>query len=88
MNRSVRSKHGDLSCWKAGNAMWLAIIGALLHVSIVLCLPSAIWAGEAQPEWRAQWERTVEAAKKEGKLVILTNRGFSAFFGEFQKKFP
>src|SRR5512144_2269753 len=38
--------------------------------------------------WKADWERTVEAAKKEGQLTLYGSPDFEVLFGEFHKKYP
>jgi ABC-type Fe3+ transport system substrate-binding protein len=46
----------------------------------------------ARPDWQAEWERTLQAAGKEGKVVVYTGgRGtynWEKIFGEFEKKYP
>ncbi len=43
---------------------------------------------EAQDRWKADWEDTLRAAKKEGRLVLHVSESYEAIFAEFQKKFP
>ena len=43
---------------------------------------------EAQNDWKAEWEKTVAAAKKEGRVVIYHGRGTDVAFESFQKKYP
>ena len=38
--------------------------------------------------WKADWDKTVEAAKKEGQLTIYGSPDFEALYGEFHKKYP
>jgi iron(III) transport system substrate-binding protein len=48
-------------------------------------------ADKAHASWEAEWERTVEAAKKEGKVTIYTSSSQNTLLmdsGAFQKKFP
>jgi len=42
----------------------------------------------AQEDWRAGWERTVEAAKKEGRVVLFCSDDYDILFREFQKSIP
>jgi len=44
--------------------------------------------GAAQTSWQAEWEKTVEAAKAEGQLVIYGGSDYDTLFAEFQKKYP
>jgi ABC-type Fe3+ transport system substrate-binding protein len=63
-------------------AIWLATI------CLQLCLPS-VYAAEAKQSWQAEWEQTVQAAEKEGQLVVSIG-GYGAIIdsGAFQKLYP
>ena len=43
---------------------------------------------EAQNDWKAEWGKTVAAAKKEGRVVIYHGSGTYEIFQSFQKKYP
>ncbi len=58
---------------------WRKLVGAGLLFSVILCIPFAIRVGAAEFGGQMQWKKTVEAAEKEGKLVVLTVRGFSPY---------
>lgn len=61
-----------------------------LTAAIHLCLVFA-WTGLSQGQdrgWEKEWEKTTQAAKKEGQLVFHSGDATEAFFSEFQKKFP
>jgi iron(III) transport system substrate-binding protein len=46
-------------------------------------------AADAKPAWQANWEQTVAAAKKEGKLNFYVGRyGSEPLLNEFRKEFP
>jgi iron(III) transport system substrate-binding protein len=52
---------------------------------------AAFWTTAHAQAWKAEWEKTVEAAKKEGNLVLnlLPNTTFrNVFLGEWGKEFP
>ncbi len=58
---------------------------------VVTFWTSASYAAEAKPNWQAEWERTVQAAKKEGSLSLYLFQGegeLSAVAQLFQKKYP
>jgi iron(III) transport system substrate-binding protein len=57
-------------------------------VSFLFFLISLAQGGEAKPAWQTEWERTVEAAKKEGQLTLYASSGYEEVFREFQKKYP
>jgi len=43
---------------------------------------------EAQNDWKAEWGKTVAAAKKEGRVVIYHGSDTDVVFESFQKKYP
>ncbi len=45
-------------------------------------------AAEAKATWQLDWEKTVEAAKREGQLSIYGVSGYDEVFREFQKRYP
>jgi iron(III) transport system substrate-binding protein len=49
-----------------------------------------IWSGDAgaQGDWKQRWAKTVEAAEKEGRIVIHAGPGEDAFYQAFQNKYP
>jgi ABC-type glycerol-3-phosphate transport system substrate-binding protein len=56
-------------------------------ITVLLSLSIAVNAA-AQTSWQAEWEKTVEAAKAEGQLVIYGGNDYETLFAEFQKKYP
>lgn len=63
---------GRLSCGKYLLSLLLVIFPAL-H-------------GEA--DWKEEWEKTVEGAKREGQVVLLNSDAYDLVFADFQKKYP
>jgi len=58
---------------------------------LFLLLGGHFTAGEAKSEWQAEWEKTLQAAKQEGRVRIYHSGGATSFTiraGVFQKKFP
>ena len=56
---------------------------------LVLTSGAAGFAADAKPAWQANWEQTVAAAKKEGKLNFYVGRyGSEPLLNEFRKEFP
>ena len=63
-----------------------AVLGCLLLFYTAL---GSAYAAESKPAWAADWERTVEAAKKEGQVTVYHTRGpFEGLFAEFSKRYP
>ena len=55
----------------------------------ILVCEGAVDAAEAKPAWQATWEKTLVAAKKEGKLNFYVGRyGTEPLLNEFRKEFP
>jgi iron(III) transport system substrate-binding protein len=56
---------------------------------VSLLRASTLFAADAKPAWQATWEKTVAAAKKEGKLNFYVGRyGSEPFLNEFRREFP
>jgi iron(III) transport system substrate-binding protein len=56
---------------------------------VSLLRASTLFAADAKPAWQATWEKTVAAAKKEGKLNFYVGRyGSEPLLNEFRKEFP
>jgi ABC-type Fe3+ transport system substrate-binding protein len=66
----------------------------LIEVLSILVVPFWIavsHAAESKPNWQAEWERTVQAAKKEGGLNLYLFQGegeLGTMAQQFQKKYP
>jgi len=58
---------------------------------IAMCSLTAAHGAESKSNWQAEWERTVQAAKKEGSLSLYMYQGdgeLGAMAQLFQKKYP
>ncbi len=64
----------------------LTVLASVFSSFLFLVAGVETGAGQ-QPQWEKEWERTIAAAKKEGKL-IYTGRSVAPFFQEFQKRYP
>ena len=51
---------------------------------------SGAHAGEARTGWRQEWERTVQAARKEGQVTVYVHSTYAPVLasGAFEKAFP
>jgi ABC-type Fe3+ transport system substrate-binding protein len=54
---------------------------------IVVCAAGAAFGAQAQPAWQQQWERTLDAARKEGQVAVYIS-GYEAILPDFEKEFP
>lgn len=64
---------------------------AILSLLFLLLVSSSatLLAADAQPSWQASWDRTVAAAKQEGRLNFYVGRyGSEPLLNEFRKEFP
>lgn len=67
----------------------LAKMGVIFITLLLLGVwPGSVQAGEATPGWQAEWEMTLQAAKKEGQVAIYTANDYDRVFLEFQKRYP
>ncbi len=63
----------------------------MVALLIMASLAAIAGAGESKPGWQAEWDSTVQAAKKEGALSLYLYQGegeLAAMAQLFQKKFP
>jgi iron(III) transport system substrate-binding protein len=68
---------------------WPASLAALALVFGVFTMVRIANAAAAKPTWQAAWEKTVAAAKKEGRLNLYVGRyGSEPLLNEFRKEFP
>ena len=50
---------------------------------------ASVHAGQSKPAWETEWDQTLEAAKKEGQVVVYHTRGpFDKLFLDFNKRYP
>jgi len=62
---------------------------SLLSAIVVLLTLERAGALAAQADaWKADWDKTVEAAKKEGQLVLYGSADFEKLFAELNKRYP
>jgi ABC-type Fe3+ transport system substrate-binding protein len=63
-------------------------LGVASTIFAILFSAISAFGGEAKPTWELDWERTYEAAKKEGQVVFYGSQVYERIFGEFQKRYP
>ena len=57
-----------------------------LMIFLLGCAERAV-AAQAKPAWQQEWEKTLDAAKKEGQVAIYIS-GYDAVLPDFEKEFP
>ena len=63
-------------------------VAAAIVVCVTLsCGVNAALAAQAKPTWQQEWEKTLEAAKKEGQVTVYIS-GYEAVLPEFEKEYP
>ena len=60
---------------------------AVALLAIVQISGNSAHAAQAKPAWQLEWEKTTEAAKKEGQLSIYIS-GYEEVLPDFQKEYP
>jgi len=60
----------------------------LLWMASLSFLMTSLAAAASSPNWQTEWEKTVEAAKKEGQVAVYIKAGYDGVFPAFQKKYP
>ena len=54
---------------------------------VLLCAVNGVFGAQAKAAWQAEWEKTLEAAKKEAQLTIYIS-GYEAILPDFAKEYP
>jgi iron(III) transport system substrate-binding protein len=67
--------------------MRLKVLVATCSLALVPLLSSAAVSGEVDG-WKTEWEKTVQAAKREGQVMFYTDPEHEAMFEGFKKKYP
>ncbi|HSQ11983.1 MAG TPA: hypothetical protein VLM90_03165, partial [Candidatus Deferrimicrobium sp.] len=62
-------------------------VKSLLLISWCVLFGGVAHAAESKPAWQIEWEKTVEAAKKEGQVTVYIS-GYEEVLPEFQKEYP
>jgi len=60
----------------------------LLLIAQLLLWTGSVGVSWAQTSWQAEWEKTVKAAKKEGRLVLYAGASPEYVLQQFQKSYP
>ena len=59
------------------------------RIAVLFLLPIIFWTANLHADWKSDWEQTVAAAKKEGRLNLYVGRyGQAALLDEFKKDYP
>src|SRR5262245_50169426 len=69
---------------KCGKKNMLAVVVA----GLAFLSAESIQGAEVTSARSIEWDKTVEAAKKEGQVVLYSGTGYPEIFAEFQKKYP
>jgi iron(III) transport system substrate-binding protein len=67
-----------------GLVAWLSVT---LIVGVLINVPRSA-SGATVESWKAEWEQTVAAAKKEGEVSFYGSQGYEKVFEVFQQKYP
>ncbi len=59
-------------------------IGLSFGIFFLCCLAGS----QTLADWRREWEKTLYAAEKEGKLTFYSSSAYALVFRHFQKKYP
>ncbi|MGH7824644.1 MAG: ABC transporter substrate-binding protein [Candidatus Binatia bacterium] len=65
--------------------MALSILAGI--AALILLFPTFCPSADSKTAWRQEWEKTVEAAKKEGRVTVYIS-GYDAVLPDFQKEYP
>src|SRR5215468_8382435 len=60
---------------------------AAIALMLVLARGGHAFAAQANPAWQQEWEKTLEAARKESQVTVYIS-GYEAVLPDFEKEFP
>ena len=60
----------------------------LVTLFIFVLHASATAADQIKPQWQHEWNKVLEGAKKEGRVVVSGGEMYVEVFAEFQKRYP
>jgi len=60
----------------------------LCVIGVVLLASPSLRSAEVGQGWEVEWRGTLEAAKREGQIVIYGSSDYDLLFAQFQKKYP
>ncbi len=69
--------------WRSDKKLFVALVVVALAASS----PSPAAAAEARASWQAEWEKTLQAAKKEGQVTVYIYR-YGPVLEAFRKEYP
>jgi ABC-type Fe3+ transport system substrate-binding protein len=64
------------------------VVTVLQWAALLFFFGSSPAAAASSPAGQNEWEKTLEAAKKEGQVSVYTKSGYDKAFAAFQKKYP
>jgi len=59
----------------------------VLLIVLILTIAQQSFAAQANPPWEPEWEKTLEAARKEGQVTVYIS-GYEAVLLDFQNEYP
>jgi ABC-type Fe3+ transport system substrate-binding protein len=65
-----------------------AVMTIVPLIALFSCLISSPAVAASSPSWQSEWEKTLDAAKKEGQVGVYTKAGYDKAFAAFQKRYP
>ena len=68
---------------------WLVVSkGHGASAAFIILLVFAVNGAEGRADWKTEWESTLQAAKKEGRVMFYASNRYDGVIAEFQKRFP
>src|SRR5262245_56911486 len=65
----------------------IVLLVTLLVLGAMNLIPCGVQGAESKPAWQEEWEKTLEAAHKEGQVTVYIS-GYEEILPEFQKEYP
>jgi iron(III) transport system substrate-binding protein len=64
------------------------VMMVLQRIALLSLFISSPTAAASSSGWQAEWEKTLDLAKKEGQISVYTKAGYDKAFAAFQKRYP
>ena len=61
---------------------------SMFVLALVLLVTGLVGNNIVRADWKQDWDKTLRAAKNEGRVVVYSYPGLEFFFLTFQKKYP
>jgi ABC-type glycerol-3-phosphate transport system substrate-binding protein len=59
-----------------------------VKATFIILLVLTVYGAESEADWKTEWASTLQAAKKEGRVMFYASTRYDGVIAAFQKRFP